>query len=296
MAMPMDPTLLPTQDEIAFYRTHGYYITRPIFTDTELDQAIEASERFYAGLDQQEIRLPDGKTSKQSWWKEKGFDVLRKNDFSIHSVPELKALCRKPILGAIAALLVGEDVRLWHDQLLYKPPHDPQKPQNVGWHTDYGYWRTCTSNEMLTAWVPFTAMPEELGPISFIDGSHQWPPNNHLDFFSNDLDGLEKQFVTGGAEVKKVAAIMDRGQVSFHDCRTIHGSGPNLTDGPRRSIALHMQPASNQYRQAYRDDGTMARHENDYLTQDEAGRPNYANTTYCPVLGRYAEATSLLTK
>ncbi len=199
MATSLDPALLPSEEDIEFYRTHGFYITKPIFTDTELDQAIEASERFYAGLDKQELQLPDGKTVKQSWWKGNGPDVLRKNDFSIHSVPELRTLAQKPILGAIAALLAGDDVRLWHDQLLYKPPHDPDKPQNVGWHTDYGYWRTCTSNEMLTAWVPFTAMPAELGPIGFIDGSHQWPPNNHLDFFSSDLDALEKQFVTGGA-------------------------------------------------------------------------------------------------
>ncbi len=67
-----------------------------------------------------------------------------------------------------------------------------------------------------------------------------------------------------------------------------------MTDGPRRSIALHMQPAANQYQQVYREDGTLARHENDYLTQDEAGRPNYADPTYCPLLGRYSEAVALL--
>ena len=204
-------------------------------------------------------------------------------------VPELAALRTKPILGAIAAALCGEDVRLWHDQLLYKPPHDPKHPTNVGWHTDHGYWRTCSSDNMLTAWIPFTEMTKEIGSIQFVDESLHWPGNDHLNFFSSDLDRLEQQFETGGAPVVKVTPTLARGQVTFHDCRTIHGSGPNLTRQPRRSLAVHLQPASNHHVERYDDHGRLHRHGNDDLTADVNGRPNYADPSYCPLLARYRD-------
>lgn len=280
--------LLPNEADIAFYREHGYYISKRLFTDAELDAAIEGSERYYAGLDAQEIDLPNGKSYALAWWPGAGAGTLRKNDYSTLLVAELAALRDKPVLGAIAALLAGEDVRLWHDQLLYKPPVvDPDKPQNVGWHTDYGYWKTCSSDNMLTAWVPFTAMGEDIGSIGFVDGSLHWPDNSHLDFFSSDMDGLEARFDSGGRPVKKTVALLERGQVTFHHCRTIHGSGPNVSSGPRRSIALHMQPASNRYTRRHID-GRLCAHPNDVLTAGPDGQPDYADPTYCPVLGRFA--------
>ena len=290
MTQEIQADLLPSDADIAFYRENGYYISKPLFTDAELDAAIEASERYYAGLEGQQISLPNGKTYNLAWWPGLGAGTLRKNDYSTLLVPELAALRDKPVLGAVAALLAGEDVRLWHDQLLYKPPvEDPDKPQNVGWHTDFGYWKTCSSDNMLTAWVPFTAMGEDIGSIGFVDGSLHWPDNSHLDFFSSDMAGLEARFDSGGRPVEKTVALLERGQVTFHHCRTIHGSGPNFSPGPRRSIALHMQPASNRYTRRLVD-GRPCAHSNDALTAGPDGQPDYADPTYCPVLGRRDEA------
>jgi ectoine hydroxylase-related dioxygenase (phytanoyl-CoA dioxygenase family) len=38
------------------------------------------------------------------------------------------------------------------------------------------------------------------------------------------------------------------GAVSFHHCLTIHGSRPNLSDAPRLSLVVHMQPDGTRYR------------------------------------------------
>ena len=286
----LNPDLLPTAEEIETYQEKGWYISRPLFTDAELDAAIQASEAYYDSLDAQQIDLPNGGTYQLAWWKGTGADKLRKNDYSTLIVPQLAALLHKPILGAIAALLAGDDIRLWHDQLLYKPPSEPDAPQAVGWHTDYGYWRTCSSPEMLTAWVPFTDMDEAIGTIAFVDGSHQWPANNHLNFFSSDLDGLEQQFNTGGAAVVKSPALLQRGQVTFHNCRTIHGSAPNHTGRPRRSIALHLQPGANAWMERRNEAGELARHSNDNLVRQTDGHPDYTDPTFCPQIGSLAAA------
>ena len=280
----IDPDLLPTAEEINQYQKSGYYISKPLFQEKDLDAAIRASEAYYASLSSRKINLPNNREFNLSWYPEDGTDCLRKNDYSTLVVPELDSLLKNPAIGSIAALLCGEDVRLWHDQLLYKPPSDLSDPQSVGWHTDHGYWRTCSSNNLLTAWIPFTDMDVSIGTISFIEGSLDWPTNDHLDFFSSDLDNLEKQFNTGGARVIKVPAILKRGQVTFHHCRTIHGSGPNTSKQPRRSIALHLQPASNEYIETYNGD-ELASHPNDELTRQSNGKPNYSDPVYCPIVG-----------
>jgi ectoine hydroxylase-related dioxygenase (phytanoyl-CoA dioxygenase family) len=40
---------------------------------------------------------------------------------------------------------------------------------------------------------------------------------------------------------------MKAGQISFHHPLTLHGSGPNQTAKPRRSIAIHMMSGKTRY-------------------------------------------------
>ncbi len=288
MLMSLSPearALLPTDEEVAFYREHGYYVSRKIFTEAELDAAVEGSERFYRG--ERDHEPPPGMKWK-GWTPEQG-DVLRKNDWASLEQDALAALVRKPVLGAIAARLAGaEEIRLWHDQLLYKPIDNPDKPANVGWHTDKGYWKTCTSENMLTAWIPFHDCDGRMGTISMVDGSHLWPDNTkNLDFFSSDLAGLERHFVTGGHDVVKVPVALEKGQVSFHHCLTIHGSGPNKSDRPRRSIAVHLQDGPNRWREYRGEGGGLASHGNDFLVRKDAeGNPDYTDPLICPSLYR----------
>ena len=271
--------LLPTDEEVGFYQKHGYYKTKIIFTDEELDAAVEGSERYYRG--ERDAELPVA----VSGWKPEHGNILRKNDYASLQNRELGALVHKPILGAIAARLAGAPIRLWHDQLLYKPSSDPKRQANVGWHTDKGYWKTCSSENMLTAWIPFHDCDEEMGTIMMVDSSIDWPDNSEgLDFFSNDLVGLEKRFNTGGKPVVKVPVNLLKGQVSFHHCLTIHGSGPNRKGQPRRSIAVHMQDQGNHYQKNYYKDGSLARHDNDALCRKIEGMPDYSDPRICPVL------------
>jgi hypothetical protein len=275
-------TLLPDADDIAAFRQDGYFVSKVLFSEEEIDTYLEASDRFYrAEVDEPEVSVPERFRPTGSYGP-----GLRKHDQSSMFSKKLRELVTRPILGAIAGRLVGTpEIRLWHDQLLYKPMDRPDKQANVGWHTDRGYWKTCTSASMVTAWVPFHECSEANGTITMVDGSHLWPDNTDgLNFFSNDLEGLEKNFKTGGAPVVKTAVHLLKGQVSFHHCLTIHGSGPNRTPNPRRSIAVHLQDESNRYQEYHYPDGRLARHDLDALCRSVNGVPDYTDPTFCPII------------
>jgi len=256
--------LLPSEADVAFYGRHGYWISGVILAPEVVDAAARSMQRLYAG--DTDRLLPDGSPLK-GWTPEHG-DVLGKNDHASLVVDELAALVRQPIIAACAARLSGaQEIRLWHDQLLYKPPEpaDGEAPAvNVGWHTDRQYWLTASSLERCS-WVPFHSVGELEGSVSFVDGSHLWDDDVTLDFFDPDLSTLDR--VREHNEVEVVIAQVPRGAVSFHHCRTIHGSGPNRSPSARRSIAIHLQPGDNHYVHHTLPDGRPARHGNDTLVR-----------------------------
>ena len=274
--------LLPTDDEVRSYQEHGWYLSAKIFTDEEIDAARAGSERYY-DLDLDDPAVPALEVMRPQSRPGPG---LRKGDYSSFFSRDLGALVRHPLLGAVAAQLAGTpQIRLWHDQLLYKPTDDPSKPSNVGWHTDRGYWKTCSSPKMLTAWIPFHDCDEAQGTITMIDGSQHWPGNMEgLNFFSSDLEGLEKNFRTGKKPVVKIPVALKKGQVSFHNCLTIHGSGPNRSPNPRRSIAIHLQDADNHWQEYYHPDGRLATHDDDRLVRQIDGHPDYTDPDVCLTL------------
>lgn len=128
---------------------------------------------------------------------------LRKNGYSSLRVRDLAELVAYPTIAATAAVLAGAaSIRLWHDQLLCKPVSTAGAGTSVGWHTDRQYWLTCSSTEMLTAWVGFHDVDERSGSVSFLDGSHRWNVTD-LDFFDQDLGRLEAPVASQAARATR---------------------------------------------------------------------------------------------
>jgi ectoine hydroxylase-related dioxygenase (phytanoyl-CoA dioxygenase family) len=274
---------LPTPEDVETYRRDGFVVARGLVPAELLDAAERGMERFYAG--DTDAPFP-GRTRYDDWdWSPEHGDGLRKNDYTSRMVTELAGLVQWPGISAFAASLAGADeVRLWHDQLLYKPGGLPDASGNVGWHTDRQYWRSCSSQQMLTCWVPFHDCDERVGGVTFVAGSHRWADQDGLDFFVPDLVEQEASFVGDGQPIRKVVPVLRRGDATFHHSRTVHGSGPNRTDRPRRSMAIHLQPGDNRHVAAVDPTGRPAYHRNDELVRSVDGAPDYADPRICPVL------------
>ena len=273
----------PSADELDRYRRDGYLVVRGLVPSEVLDAAERGMERFYAG--DTDRPFPGSTRYDHYDWSPADGPGLRKNDYTSRMVDELAGLVGWPGIGAFAAGLSGsQGIRLWHDQLLFKPPSAGGGVAAVGWHTDRQYWQTCSTAEMLTCWVPFHDCDAAVGGVSFIEGSHRWPPMEGLDFFDPSLEEQEKLFASSGQEVRTVVPTLARGDVTFHHSRTVHGSGPNLTSAPRRSMAVHLQPSENRWAEGRDASGAPAYHRNDDLVQTVDGHPDYTDPRICPVL------------
>jgi ectoine hydroxylase-related dioxygenase (phytanoyl-CoA dioxygenase family) len=133
-------------------------------------------------------------------------------------------------LARIAAELMGVDgVRLYHDQALYKEAGGGFTP----WHCDQMYW-PLASHETCTAWIPFQAVPLEMGPLSFAVGSHRADFGRHL-FISDDSERIIAKKVS---DLPMVEMPFNLGDVSFHYGWTFHRAPPNRTHTLRQVMTI----------------------------------------------------------
>jgi ectoine hydroxylase-related dioxygenase (phytanoyl-CoA dioxygenase family) len=232
----MQPEIIPNAQDIQFFKESGFWLAPKLFDDALLELAREHIEmlrrrEYEKGEEPLSNYQPSGDAAKglvkidNGWWAD----------------GVMERFATSKALGRIAAALLGvEDIYLWHDQVLYKPGGSG-KAGNVGWHQDKGYWASSNTLDMVTAWVAFDDVNEENGCMRFVPGSNHWGLMAGSNFFNSDLEGQrESMRKPGGAEWREVPAILKAGEVSFHHCMTLHGSGPNFTERPRRSIAVHL--------------------------------------------------------
>jgi ectoine hydroxylase-related dioxygenase (phytanoyl-CoA dioxygenase family) len=274
---------VPSEDDVCFFRSHGWWVSQRILPDDVLDAALAGFARYHAG--KRDRRLPEIASTFD--WQPSEQECLQQNGYISLQIAEVGALVRHPILAMTAARLLAVDgIRLFHDRLIVKQPDVSGNLTALGWHTDRAYWRTCTSTAMLTAWIPFQDTNAAMGPLMVMDGSHRWGGNDWMaTSHQRDLEALERRVSHLGQPIQKVTIEMRRGQVSFHHCLAVHGSAPNRSGATRIALAIHIQSAENRYQPVYGQNGRRVGHLNDVLCRtDENGDPDYTDPEMFPQL------------
>jgi len=200
----------------------------------ECDRIFAERDRPEAGVDYRRVEEPGGREYYKIY-------DLRHLSQAFHD------LVIDPKLSELATAITGcSRLRVLLDQIQYKPAHTGGVN---GWHRDMASFPFQRPYRALMAWIPLDDVTEDNGALSMVPGSHTW--GDASDIATNEwaLDLSRIWLRYQGHWVRSVSRPMRAGHVHFHDDKTWHCSPPNLTDAPRRALAIHLFNADARYRE-----------------------------------------------
>ncbi|BDI29492.1 hypothetical protein CCAX7_15430 [Capsulimonas corticalis] len=219
-----------TRDQEEQFHRDGFVLGGPVLSDDEVDTLRAEMHRVIDSHGDTSVPQPVmlsnmGKPESPVW------QIVNISDVS----PPFARLAYHPeIAQTIAALTGAAEVRLWHDQIQFKPAGGGGVNM---WHQDAPYWPTITPMTQVTAWIALDDVDLSNGCMSMVPGSHLW--GNNIDYLHTrkSFDDMPGSFDGHAIEVR--VCPVKKGHVHFHHALTWHGSSANISGRPRRAIALH---------------------------------------------------------
>jgi hypothetical protein len=210
----------------------GFTLVPRVTTDEEINWLRNVYDLFFSS----DLELPKGArvadTMRPLTKQRQGKVALASQILFPESLyPELReTLFYRNTQRIAQKLLSSSELSCWGHMLRKAPGCMDPTP----WHQDEAYWDPNFDRDAAACWMPLEDATLESSAMSFVPGSHKAPLMHH-GFPGNDPSVtalmLLEPFPIGNAVPQPVPA----GGISIHHQRVVHGSGPNLTDRPRRA-------------------------------------------------------------
>ena len=221
----------PTPEQIKQFRQDGYFIAGPVLDGAELTALRAAYDRIFGATEKP--------SSYRNLGQKEGGELSEGAVLQIIDMHKLddafrRILFKPEILDLIEGLMGTPNIRLYHDQALYKPPlHGDEVP----WHQDNGYWKLDPA-DAISLWIALDEADEANGCMRFVPGSHKAGEVGH-----QRAGQYIAQLKADADESLAVAAPLPAGSGVVHHCRTLHNTKPNHTPRQRRAWVMHMMPS-----------------------------------------------------
>jgi len=216
-------------DQVASYRSQGFLRVRGLADRDEAAAYREVLSAAVGRLSTQTQPLEQRDTYGRAFLQV--FNLWRHDE----RAAEFTLASR---FASVAARLLGvERVRIYHDQALFKKPGGGPTP----WHQDQGYWPLDT-DRTITMWMPLVDLPEEVGSMTFADGSHLLGDLRGPAIGYVPLPEVESMFAERGLELRltdpAVAMVADRGYDPVYGARPLKRAIQKLVIDPLASHLL----------------------------------------------------------
>ncbi len=146
------------------------------------------------------------------------------------------------VVEEVAQLTGAERLRVWHDQIQYKPA---ERGGVTMWHQDAPLWPILAPMTEVSAWVALDDVDASNGCMSMVPGSHLW--GNQIDFIRSVKNYEDMPGEWNGHRVEIVRCPVKKGEVHYHHALTWHGSHANTSSRPRRAVAIHYMTHETRY-------------------------------------------------
>lgn len=151
----------------------------------------------------------------------------------------LDDLIRDPRVLDPVEQLIGPDILCWNTIFWIK---DIGSKRFISWHQDTTYWGL-SSRDVVTAWLALAPASIEAGCMKVMPGTHLGEVLPHED--TDDADNMLTRGQTIRAGVDESRAVympLAAGEMSLHNYRLAHASGPNLSGDRRIGVSMHFMP------------------------------------------------------
>lgn len=221
---PADRLRRLTAQQHAEFNERGFVKIDNVFTPAEIAAVIAAIDPIEEQRERQ-VREVGGRIRLSE------ADIIT---FTVHIVREsqvLRDFAAHPAIKDICHDLIGDDVRLYWDQSVYKKTG---KVQEFPWHQDNGY-TFVLPQQYLTLWIPLVDVDEENGCPWIAPGMHKLGTLNHW------LTSIGKKCLETAPDAVPVPG--KAGDVIAFSSLAPHRTGPNLRkDTVRKAYILQYAP------------------------------------------------------
>ena len=228
-----------TKEQIDFFHTNGFVNGSKVLSDNEVDILRLEIDRVIEHQNDSSIPQPvllrnlSGNDNAPVWQIVNIWEA---------SSPFKNLISRETIVEGLAQLTNATTLRIWHDQIQYKPAQ-------IGgvnmWHQDAPLWPILAPMTEVTAWVALDDVDVDNGCMSMVPGSHLW--GNYIDFLNSFKSYEDMPSEYQGHKIEIVRCPVKKGEVHYHHALTWHGSHANTSGRPRRAIALHYMSQDTRY-------------------------------------------------
>ena len=223
-SMPAGPYDFLSPEQIKSFDENGYAVVEDAFTSEEVEKVLEKIDPFEFNVTEALKGLDGGK-----------FFISRAEEitFTTHLVTqseELKEFSKHEVFTGICKDLVGDNVRLYWDQAVYKKPGTKDE---FPWHQDNGY-TFIEPQAYLTCWVALTDTDETNGCPCVMPGLHKKGTLHHE---TTDI-GYEIPLDSSNS----VTLPLKAGSIAVFSSLTPHRTGPNLNEDIRKAYILQYAP------------------------------------------------------
>ncbi|CAM3515695.1 phytanoyl-CoA dioxygenase family protein [Paenibacillus lupini] len=239
-----------SQAQIAEFENNGFLKGGVVLSEAEVDELREELDKVMNGETVNKPALNHNMLSSDSPYDNMKMitseSVVQIVNIWLASDRFLQHAAHPVICEEIAQLCHSNSLRIWHDQVQYKPPITGGPTH---WHQDHPLWPIIQPSDLVSAWVALDDAVIENGCMWMVPGSHKW--GNHQRYLANTPDFMpyhkQPEMLPNNAVVNAVPFEIKKGQVGYHHCLTWHGSPNNRSEMKRRAIAVHYMPGHTRY-------------------------------------------------
>ncbi len=228
-----------TQEQIEQFHANGFLNAGTVLTKTEVRNLREEVLRTIEDRDNQDIPQPVSCRNLSPKEEEPIWQIV---DIWLCSEPFQKLIYHPAVTKGLAQLTDARELRVWHDQVQYKPP---QKGGVNMWHQDAPLWPIIAPMTEVTAWIALDDADESNGCMSMVPGSHLWGDNIEFLQSLESYEAMPTEFE--GHAIRVERCPVKAGEVHYHHALTWHGSHANTSSRPRRAIAIHYMTQDTRY-------------------------------------------------